>query len=280
MAEYVQNSYDFAPAAGLPGQIARHRPGQLVATLVALAAMTPGLVAFKGRAASSSGGQGQGGHMTAPAASATALIATGGASSGSQQTIAAADMNGTLGNTELFPPRNVTLTLSSHADWDATTAVVTGTDENGAVVTENLTIPNGGDATVTGATAFRTITSLLIPAQSGTGGTFTFGVGSVFGTVDHLVEGVVLRDTSRSAVAYAQYENVPVVRDGEVLVTSENAVKDGDAVYVRVRAPTGETIGAVRSSPVSGETVRIKNARFRSTNSAGLSRLELNLPAG
>lgn len=279
MADFVQDSYAFAPPAGLPGQIARHRPGQLVATLVALAAMTPGLVAFKGRAASSNGGQGQGGHMTAPAASATALI-TAGASSGSVQTILAASMDGTLGNTELFPPRNVTLTLSSHANWDATTATVTGTDENGATVTESLTIPDGGNATVTGSQIFRTITSLAIPAQSGTSGTFTFGVGSVFGTVDHIVEGVVLRDTSRSAVAYAQHENVPVVRDGEVYVTSETAVKDGDAVYVRVRAPSGETIGALRATPVSGETVRIKNARFRSTNSAGLSRLELNLPAG
>lgn len=280
MADYVQSSYDFAPAAGLPGQIARYRPGQLAVTLIALAAMTPGLVAFKGRAASTSGGQGQGGHMTAPAASATALIASGGASSGSQQTIAAADMNGALANTELFPPRNVTLTLSSHANWDATTAVVTGTDENGATVTENLTIPDGGGQTVTGSQIFRTITSLLIPAQAGTAGTFTFGVGSVFGTVDHLVEGVVERDTSRSAVAYAANESVPVVRAGEVFVTSETAVKDGDPCYVRVRAPSGETIGAVRATPVSGETVRLKNARFRSTNSAGLSRLELNLPAG
>ena len=216
----------------------------------------------------------------APAASATALIASGGASSGSIQTIAAADMSGDLAETELFPPRNVTLTLSSHADWDATTAVVTGTDENGATVTESLSIPNGGNATVTGTQMFRTVTQLVIPAQSGTGGTFTFGVGSTFGTVDHIVAGATVRDNTRSAVNYAEGDLMPVARDAEMWVTSETAVKDGDPVYVRVRVASSETIGAVRATPSSGYTVRLKNARFTSTNSAGLSRVDLNLPAG
>lgn len=277
MADYVQTgTYGFAPAAGLPGQIARQKPGQFIASLIAVAALVPGLVGFTGRAVS--GSAGQTGHMTAPAASATALIASGGASSGSVQTITS--FNGTLGGTEFFPPRNVTLTLSNHANWDATTAVVTGTDANGATITENLSIPDGGNATVTGATAFRTVTQLVIPAQSGTSGTFTFGVGSVFGEVDHLVEGVVAREVSRSAVNFAAGELAGVIRNGDVWVTSETAVKNGDPVYVRVRAPSGETIGALRATPVSGETVRLKNARFTSTNSAGLSRCDLNLPAG
>jgi hypothetical protein len=278
MAEYVQSSYAFAPAAGLPGQIARHKPGQYIATVIAFAVMTPGLVAFNGRAVG--GVAGEAGHMTAPAASATAILATGGASSGSSQTISGAALNGALGGGEFFPPRNVTLVFSSSADWDATTATITGTDENGAPLTESLSIPNNGGATVTGAAAFRTVTSITIPAQSGTGGTFTAGVGSVFGTVDHLVEGVVSRDITRSAVAFAANELVPVMRNADLFVTSESAVKDGDPVFVRVRAPSGETIGAVRATPVAGETVRLKNARFTSTNSAGLSRIDLNLPAG
>ena len=279
MATAVQTgSYDFAPATGLPGQIARVKPGQLLRAFIAAAAMAPGLIAFTGRAAG--GDPGEAGPMTAPAASATALIASGGASSGSIQTIAAADMSGDLAETELFPPRNVTLTLSSHADWDATTAVVTGTDENGATVTESLSIPNGGNATVTGTQMFRTVTQLVIPAQSGTGGTFTFGVGSTFGTVDHIVAGATVRDNTRSAVNYAEGDLMPVARDAEMWVTSETAVKDGDPVYVRVRVASSETIGAVRATPSSGYTVRLKNARFTSTNSAGLSRVDLNLPAG
>jgi hypothetical protein len=279
MANFVQNSYDVAPAAGLPGQHARFKPGQYLATLIALAAMTPGLVAFNGRAVG--GAAGEGGHMTAPAASATGILATGGASSASSQTLSGATLNGTYGNgAELMPPRNVTLVLSSSADWDATTATVTGTDENGAALTESIAIPNGGNATVLGASAFRTVTSIVIPAQSGTGGTFTVGIGSVFGSVDHLVEGLVARDITRSAVAFAAGELVPVMRNADAFVTSESAVKEGDPVFVRVRAPSGETIGAVRATPVAGETVRLKNARFTSTNSAGLSRIDLNLPAG
>jgi hypothetical protein len=279
MADYVQNSYAFAPAAGLPGQVARFKPGQFFKTLIAAAALSPGLVAFNGRAAG--GSAGEAGHMTAPAASATGILATGGASSASSQTLSGATLNGTYGNgAELMPPRNVTLVLSSSTDWDATTATVTGTDENGATVTESLSIPNNGNATVTGAVAFRTVTSVTIPAQTGTGGTFTIGIGSVFGSVDHLVEGVVARDITRSAVAFAAGELVPVMRNADLFVTSESAVKEGDPVFVRVRAPSGETIGAVRATPVSGETVRVKNARFTSTNSAGLSRIDLNLPAG
>jgi len=279
MADYVQNSYAFAPAAGLPGQVARTKPGQFIASMIAAVALAPGLVAFTGRASGAEADKAT--TLTATAASATALIASGGASSGSLQTILAADMNGALGaGAELFPPRNVTLTLSSHADWDATTATVTGTDENGAAVTESLSIPNGGNATVTGTQMFRTITSLAIPAQSGTGGTFTFGVGSVLGSVDHLVAGLVARDITRSAVNFAAGEMTPVARVGEFFVTSETAVKDGDPVYVRVRVASSETIGAVRATPSAGYTVRLKNARFVGTNAAGLSRIDINLPAG
>lgn len=276
MSNNVQTSYDFAPAAGLPGQVGRFKPGMFAKTLIAFAAIVPGLVVFTGRAVG--GVAGQGGPMTAPAATATAIIATGGASSGSIQTITS--FNGALGGGEFFPPRNVTLTFNSNADWDATTAVVTGTDENGVTVTENLSIPNGGAATVTGAQVFRSITSLVIPAQSGTGGTFTMGVGTILGAVDHLVEGIAQRDNTRSAVNYAAGELVPVLKTGDVFVTSETAVKEGDPVWVRVQASGSEVLGAVRATPDSTKCVRIKNARFSSTNTAGLSRIELNLPAG
>ena len=114
-------------------------------------------------------------RRTSLISSSTSCTTAGGASSGSIQTIAAADMNGDLAETELFPPRNVTLTLSSHADWDASTAVVTGLGPSGEAQTENFTIPNGGNATVTGTKRFSRVTQIVIPAQSGTSGTFTVG---------------------------------------------------------------------------------------------------------
>jgi hypothetical protein len=114
-------------------------------------------------------------------ADADAIIASGGASSASPQTITT--FNGVQGGT-LSPPRNVVLTFSSHADWDSTTAVVTGVNSAGRTVTENFAIPNGGGAAVTGSTIFASITSILIPAQSGIGGTFTAGVGALFANAD------------------------------------------------------------------------------------------------
>lgn len=107
-----------------------------------------------------------------------AILATGGASSGSLQSLTSTALNGSSGAGPLSPPRALTMTFDAHADWDATTVTVTGTDENGATVTDTFAVPNGGGATVNGASAvhFKTITAVSIPAQSGAGGTFTMGV--------------------------------------------------------------------------------------------------------
>ena len=105
-----------------------------------------------------------------------AILATGGASSASPQTLSGASLDGVLGYRALSPSRRITLVLSNHADWDATTATITGKDANGDTITEDLTIPNGGNATLTTTKLFARVTSVTIPAQSGTGGTFTVGV--------------------------------------------------------------------------------------------------------
>jgi hypothetical protein len=277
MTDNVQTAYAYTPPKGLPGQIARNKPGAFSRTMRALASLTPGLVVFVGRAAG--GEAGEVGPLTAPSASPTAFIASGGASSAAPQTLTT--FNGALGpsGSELYPPRNVTLTLSSHADWNATTAVVTGTDENGSVITENLSIPDGGGATVTGSKTFRTVTQLVIPAQDGAGGTFTFGSGSELGPVDHLVEGVVRRDNTHRTVTFDAGELVAVVRDGNMFMTSETAVKEGDPVWVRVQVSGDEVLGAVRATPDGVTCARINGARFASTNAAGLSRVDFNLPS-
>lgn len=105
-----------------------------------------------------------------------AILATGGASSASPQTLSGASLDGVLGYRALSPSRRITLVLSNHADWDATTATITGKDAGGNTITEDFAIPNGGGATVNGSKLFARVTSIAIPAQSGTGGTFTVGV--------------------------------------------------------------------------------------------------------
>lgn len=272
----VQTTYGLAPAAGLPGMPGRVGMKSLIRTFIACAALVPGRFYFKGPASGNAAGEV---GPIEPAADADAIIATG-ASSGSQQVISGASLDGVIGAGEIYPPRNITLTFSNHANWDATTAVVAGTDENGVAQTENFSIPDGGNATVTGATKFRTVTSITIPAQSGTSGTFTAGVGSLLGAADHIAAGLAVLDVTRTSLNYADGDLVPIAREGEFYVTSETAVKEGDPVWVRVVAGVGEHLGAVRATPDSNDCVRIKNARFTSTNSAGLSKLELNLPAG
>lgn len=103
-----------------------------------------------------------------------AIVATG-ASSASSQTLAGASLDGASGSASLGQPRNITFTFSAHANWDATTATLNGLDGNGAAQTESISIPNGGDATVTSTKKYLQVTSIVIPAQSGTSGTFTVG---------------------------------------------------------------------------------------------------------
>ena len=95
------------------------------------------------------------------------------------QTLAGASLDGVVGYRSMAVPRKITLVLSSHADWDATTATLTGVDVDGNVQSESLTIPNGGNVTVTSTKFYKAVTSLVIPAQSGTGGTATVGTAAV-----------------------------------------------------------------------------------------------------
>jgi hypothetical protein len=81
-------------------------------------------------------------------------------------------------------------------------------------------------------------------------------------------------------VNYASGELVPIIKCGDVWVTSETAVKEGDPVWVRVVISGDEVAGAFRATPDGNDCVRIKGARFSSTNSAGLSRVDFNLPSG
>ncbi len=102
-------------------------------------------------------------------------IKTNGASTAGIQSLVAADFDGAIGDDAFTYPRRVTITLNSHADWDATTIVVAGKDANGATYSEDFTVPNGGNATLTSAGLYTKVTAITVPAQSGTNGTFTVG---------------------------------------------------------------------------------------------------------
>lgn len=101
-------------------------------------------------------------------------IHTGGSTAGVQDITV---FNGVVAGTVMNPERALAITFNSHADWDATTITVTGTDRNGDTITDTFLVPNGGNATVNGSASklFSTVTNINVPAQSGTNGTFTLG---------------------------------------------------------------------------------------------------------
>lgn len=151
--------------------------------------------------------------------------------------------DGVLGGT-LSPSRNVTLTLNSHADWDATTGTVTGYDAAGRPQTESFTIPNGGNTTLTGTKIWSRITQVAIPAQSGTNGTFTVGVGVKFDEDTALVftptDNTTSMDLASAAGAWNQVTDLSsnltvhdrTVEPGTTLATDLDAIRGADADFV------------------------------------------------
>jgi len=269
----VQTTYGLNAQIAVAGQIDSTFESRNIISRVAAVALVVGLMACYTAGASTVR------HLSAPAASPTAFLATGGASSGSLQTISGAALNGATGTGTLRQARTVTVTLSSHADWDASTAVLTGKGVNGETVVENLTIPNGGNATLTTVGLYTSVTSLVIPAQSGTGGTFTIGTGAALGPINACVAGVVPFTPAASSLTPAAGTVVNLVRQGRVSVLSEDAVTEGGPVYVRMTAGDGESVGAFRGTPDSTNCALLQGARWASTTSAaGLAVLELNLP--
>lgn len=273
----VQTSYPTQWPVGYPGMIAESGFPDDIKSCIAAVAVLAGVVVVTGTTEQSCRPPAA---TDAAAADVDAILATGGASTAGVQTLTGASLNGVIGTGTMFPPRNITFTFNSHADWDATTAVVTGKDADGATITEDFAIPNGGNATVTGTKLFASVSQIVIPAQTGTNGTFTVGTGSLLGSVNNRVIGVTVRDQLTLPGGFVAKDVVPVMRKGRIWVTSETATNPEDPVYVRFVATGAEVLGAVRATPDANDTVLLRGARFKSKITAGgLSVLDLNLPS-
>lgn len=105
-----------------------------------------------------------------------------------------ADQVVTTGFTQPSVPRNVTATAGGTAgDIKAVQVIVAGTDFNGDAITETLpafTVNTAGS--VAGAKAFKTISSVTIPAHDGNGATTAIGFGEVLGLPHKLTHNTVL----------------------------------------------------------------------------------------
>ncbi len=79
-------------------------------------------------------------------------------------------------------PRALTVTAGGTAGDIATGDVtITGTNVEGKVITETFSFTADTAATVTGAKAFKTVTSIAIPIQDGAGATFAVGTSTKIG---------------------------------------------------------------------------------------------------
>lgn len=116
-----------------------------------------------------------------PALGTTTAVHAAVTDTGAQQVI-------TTGITNPDVPRNITATAGgTAADIKAIQVIVNGTDASGASISETLpafTVDTAG--TVTGSKAFKTITSITIPAHDGTGATTAVGTGAKLGVPDRL----------------------------------------------------------------------------------------------
>lgn len=100
----------------------------------------------------------------------------------------------TTGITNPPYPRNITATAGgTAADVKAITVTIAGTNINGESITEVLpafTVNTTGD--VVGSKAFKTVTSITIPAHDGVGATTAIGFGDKIGLPDKLPHNTVL----------------------------------------------------------------------------------------
>lgn len=91
----------------------------------------------------------------------------------------------TTGLTDPDVPRVLTVTpTGTTADVSPSTVRVTGTNIEGKVIVDNFTFTANQSTAVTGTKAFRTVTSVEVEAQDGTGVTYTIGTGNALG-VNH-----------------------------------------------------------------------------------------------
>jgi hypothetical protein len=148
----------------------------------------------------------------------------------------AADMNGALVTSGVFAtPRSLTVTLSSQAGA-YTTDAWTFTGKRGGADVSVTSAPTGtdGNETLRPGQLFDSLTSIEIPAQSLTSGSYTIGVGDIGAQFGDRFIGVKAHAASAVTVAYDEA--------GTIVDTLPSATTREDIRPVRI-ATNGLTVG-------------------------------------
>lgn len=185
------------------------------------------------------------------------------ASSASIATYSGSDLDGAIGAGVMSPPRNITITTTSDTDIDAVAVVITGTDVDGAAQTDTITLTNDGNTTDIGTIAFATVTQIVIPAQTGTGGALEFGFGNVVGLAKPIVARAGLSSLMREIVSGVALDAV-VYEEWPNLATADvDAIKTTIASSASIETYSGSdldgTIGEDAISPPRNITITTSN---------------------
>lgn len=129
-------------------------------------------------------------------------------------------------------PRAISITSTGTAGSVAATAVVvTGTNIEGKVITESLTPTAATLGTVNGTRAFKTITKMVVPIQTGTGVSYSIGTLNVFGLNHRLPTGLT---TANVRIASTSNVRDLVLTSGSTLTSNLGA----DGIRTLQAAPT------------------------------------------
>jgi hypothetical protein len=273
-----QTSYATSLTAGKAGLVADYSNPLNRDSGIAEVAIGVGLAVVRGTAGR------QMKAITAVATDVDSILASGGASAGTAQTIVTTALNGVIGQGRIVPAQQVTLTLDSHADWDATVMQVRGEDADGNAITEDVLIPNGGAATITTIQAFGRVTALYIPAQTGATGTFTAGTIATkaeysrrdfVGIAEWQGAHMPYEVATYAAGEYSIGHDFPVVTKGRIWAITEGTTLRGDNVYVRIVVSGGDTVGQFSSVASSGFAL-VRDAKFHTAAAAdGVAQIQL-----
>jgi hypothetical protein len=117
--------------------------------------------------------------------------------------------------------RNIVITPGgTTASVKAANIVINGTNIGGEAISESILMTENGTDAVVGSKAFKTVTSIVIPAQDGAGATFAFSSGSKLGLPVKLTKNPCLKAVFGTAADSA----LPTLAMSSTVLCSNTAI--------------------------------------------------------
>lgn len=128
----------------------------------------------------------------------------------------------TAGITQPDVPRALSLVVGgTAAGVQSSTVVITGTNVEGKVITENFNTTAGTTGTINGVKAFKSVTSVSIPAQVGTSATFAVGTQNILGLNHRLFR----NNTTVKVYSATVHKGALTLQQPPTVVANESAVE-------------------------------------------------------